>query len=203
MTDKIIPEISLSFDEFTRDYVGKRYEYVDGKPQPMGEEVIGENGVLTVSPTTGLHGLITNYIAFLLTGFVTTNRLGYVFGAETGFIMNHETSEMRAADVAFFAKGRITSLEQLKGWLPFPPNLAVEVISEHDRATDVQRKARSYIGNGTQLLWLIYPDTREIEVHRPNEPIYTLDADDVLDGGNVLPDFSVDVKRIFTITESE
>jgi Uma2 family endonuclease len=203
MTEKLVPELNLSFDEFMHEYGGKRYEYVDGKPQPMGEEVVGKNGVVTVSPATGLHGLITNYIAFMLTGFVTTSRLGYIFGAETGFIMNREASEMRAADVAFFAKARITSPEQLRGWLPSPPDLAVEVISEHDRAADVQRKARSYMANGTRLLWLVYPDTREIEVHRPDEPIYTLDVDDVLDGGSVLPGFPVDVKRIFTITESE
>ncbi len=203
MTDKIAPEMIISFDEFARQYVGKRYEYVDGKPQPMGEETIGDDGALTVSPATGLHGLITNFVAFLLTGFVTTNRLGYVFGAETGFIMNRETSEMRAADVAFFAKTRLTSPEQLKGWLPFPPDLAVEVISEHDRAADVQRKARSYMANGTRLLWLFYPETREIEVHRPGEPIYTLGMGDMLDGGDVLPGFFVEVKTVFTITESE
>jgi len=203
MTDKIAPELTITFDEFVRDYAGKRYEYVDGKPQPMSEEIIGENGALTVSPATGLHGLITNFVAFLLTGFVTTNRLGFVFGAETGFIMNVETSEMRAADVAFFAKARISSPEQLKGWLPFPPDLAVEVISEHDRATDIQRKARSYMTNGTRLLWLFYPDTREIEVHRPNQPIYTLGMNDILSGEDVLPGFSVEVKLIFTITESE
>ena len=203
MTDKIAPEILLSFDEFTRDYLGKRYEYVDGKPQPMGEEIVGENGVISVSPATGLHGLITNFVAFQLTGFVTANRLGYVFGAETGFIMNRETTEMRAADVAFYSQERITSPDQLKGWLPFPPDLAVEVISEHDRAADIQRKARSYIVNGTRLLWLFYPDTREIEIHRPDAPIYTVGIDDILDGEDVLPGFSVEVKRIFSITESE
>lgn len=203
MSDKIAPELTLSFDEFVQEYLGKRYEYVDGKPQPMGEEIVGENGVITVSPATGPHGLITNFVAFLLTGFVTANRLGYVFGAETGFIMNQETAEMRAAHVAFYAKALLTSPDQLKSWLPFPPDLAVEVISEHDRATDVQRKARSYKANGTRLLWLFYPYTREIEIHRPNEPIYTLDVDDALEGGDVLPGFSVDVKQIFAITESE
>ncbi len=203
MTSKIAPEQVITFDEFIRQYAGKRYEFVEGTPQPIGEEIVAENGEIIVSPATGIHGLITNFIAYLLTGFVLEKRLGYVFGAETGFMMNRESSEMRAADVAFVTKERITSPEQLTHWLPFPPDLAVEVVSEHDRASDIQRKARSYMANGTRLLWLFYPDTREVEVHRPGEPIYTLGIGETLNGGGVLPGFSVEVKTVFAITESE
>ena len=43
----------------------------------------------------------------------------------------------------------------------------------------------------------VYPEEREIEVFRPGQPTQTLGLDDVLEGEDVLPGFSVALKEIF------
>lgn len=46
------------------------------------------------------------------------------------------------------------------------PLLAVEVISEANRASDVDRKVKKYLGNGSQEVWVVYPETRCVWVFR-------------------------------------
>jgi hypothetical protein len=47
------------------------------------------------------------------------------------------------------------------------------------------------------LFWIVYPQRQEIEVSTAPDVHRTLGRDDVLDGGNVLPGFSVKVADIF------
>ena len=78
-------------------------------------------------------------------------------------------------------------------------DLAVEVISEYDRAQDIRQKASSYMARGTRLLWIVYPDQRIIDVYRPGQPAVTVGEKDRLDGADVLPEFSVAVSEIFAV----
>ena len=55
--------------------------------------------------------------------------------------------------------------------------------------------------NGTRLLWLVYPDTRLIDVYRPNQPTLTLKPADTLDGGDVLPGFTASLAAIFAVLD--
>ena len=54
----------------------------------------------------------------------------------------------------------------------------------------------SYLAAGT-LLWLVYPETHEVEVYAPGQPMRLFGINDVLDGGEVLPGFSLPVRAIF------
>jgi Uma2 family endonuclease len=132
---------------------------------------------------------------------VLTHDLGEVFGAETGFLMEQDPPQMRAADVAFVPKARLKEM-RADQWMPFPPALAVEVVSEYDKARDIRKKARAYMDNGTRLLWIIYPDTREVEVHQPVQPMRLLTASETLDGAEVLPGFSLPLATLFSALDS-
>lgn len=191
------PAKLLSIEEFERLYAGKRYEYVAGHAVPMGVEEIDERGEVVVVPPKLKHGIVTMEIAGRLRDYLLKKPIGQLLGAETGFVMQKEPLEIRAADVAYVAFERLRTTEESRGWLPFPPDLAVEVVSENDRAAEVRAKAQSYMANGTKLLLVAYPDDRTIDVYRPGQPIRTLGGADTLDGGDVLPGFSTPVKDIF------
>jgi Uma2 family endonuclease len=197
VADPIATVRTIPFEEFERRYAGKRYEYVDGQAVPLGPEIVAENGEVTVSPPKPVHGLIAGEITRLVGNFVRENRLGLVF-TEMGFLMQKEPEELRAPDVAFVRRERAGQLD-LDNWLPFPPDLAVEVVSEYDRAADLHRKIQGYIAHGTRLLWVVYPDSRQIVVYRPSTSPVTLDAGDTLDGGEVLPGFAARVEEIFAV----
>jgi Uma2 family endonuclease len=153
-----------------------------------------------VAPTKAEHGELAGEIGRLIGNFVHAHKLGKVYGAETGFLMEQDPPQVRAADIAFLSRERAQAVRR-KQWLPFPPDLAVEIVSEYERAADLRRKARSYLANGTRLLWLIYPDEREIEVHRPGQPLQTLGVEDTLEGGDVLPGFRATVREIFAVLD--
>jgi Uma2 family endonuclease len=47
------------------------------------------------------------------------------------------------------------------------PLIAFEVVSDHDRAFDLDAKVAEYLLNGAQEVWLIYPKTRHAVVFSP------------------------------------
>lgn len=190
----------VSFEEWEEKYAHRRYEYVDGYAVPMGPEIEDKNGELIASPTESQHGEIALEFGALLRNYVREHKLGKVYGAETGFLMIPQTREMRAADVAFVAKERLAEVDP-HDWLPFPPDLAAEVISQYEKAADIRRKAQAYMENGTRLLLLIYPDSRVIDVYRPHQPIISLRPGDTLDGYDVLPGFTLDVAALFEVLD--
>lgn len=196
MADKTAAAIRISFEDYLREYADKRYEYVEGHAVPMGE-LVDKEGAQQVTPTRLGHGRISGRIHVLLGNYVMTRDLGEVLSAETGFIMSHDPPEMRAADVAFVTKQRLAELESDDDWLSGPPDLAVEIVSEHDRASDVRAKAAAYVANGTRLLWVVYPASHVVDVYRPGQPVTTLSGDDTLDGGDVVPGFTLALAKIF------
>ncbi len=196
----VIETREITFEEYEQMYAGKRYEYVDGRALPMGIEIMNEDGELIVPPPKPQHGLLAMEIAGLLRDIVRPKQLGKLF-TEFGFLMQTNPPELRAPDVAFVSQEKLAEVD-LGEWLPFPPDLAVEVISEFDRAQDIRQKASSYMAHGTRLLWIVYPDQRIIDVYQPGQPALTVGEKDRLDGADVLPDFSVAVSEIFAVLEN-
>jgi Uma2 family endonuclease len=190
---------NINLTQYIDHYLQRGYEFVGGHLFAKRPEIMGSDGELIVSPAKPIHNAIANYIAHLLTTHtMVDNSLDMVFGQETGFIMQSKSNTMRASDVAYVPKERLKEVD-LKQWLPFPPDLAVEVVSEYDRASDVKQKNNEYMSNGTKLLWVVYPDEKEIEVHQPNQPVTTLKIDNTLTGKEILPGFNVPIKEIFSI----
>ena len=64
----------------------------------------------------------------------------------------------------------------------------------------MRQKLKEYFGSGSRLVWLIYPNRRTVEVFEQlqDQPTRVLTEADVLDGGAVLPGFTVAVSEIFS-----
>jgi len=99
-----------------------------------------------------------------------------------------------------FSVGETTPLK--KGSVPRMPDLAVEVKSPSDKPNKIEKKASYYMQNGSQMVWLVYPDTQEVvqlaKDDQGNVQRQTFSAADTLTGGNVLPGFTLSVKTIFS-----
>lgn len=78
---------------------------------------------------------------------------------------------------------------------PEPPLWVVEIISANDRGVDVRDKREIYRQAGI-LYWEIYPRARSVDVYAPGQPMRTVDFDGTLDGGDVLPGFTVPLSRL-------
>lgn len=75
------------------------------------------------------------------------------------------------------------------------PDLAIEIQSPGQSDKLMSDKADYYLANGTRMVWIIYKK-RIVEV-RTQDDRQLLNEDDILDGGDLLPGFSVAVKDVF------
>lgn len=166
--------------ELSRGEDHKRYELWNGR-------------LIEVSPTGDMHTILSVWLAHLLLSFVVPRDLGDVTGEIGGYQLTEDT--VLAPDVGFIAKGR---LQQLTGkFIAFAPDLAIEIRSPGDTTTEIYEKVVEYFKYGTRLVWVVYPRSRTIHVYTSAVQVKILTVDDVLDGGDVLPGFSVPVREIF------
>ena len=160
--------------------LGKRTELVRGD-------------LVVMAPAGGRHGQVAHTLALLVGIHVRDRDLGRVFAAETGFVLRPNPDTVRAPDVAFVAGERLGT-ETPAGFLEMAPDVAVEVVSPGDSVRD---KVQNWLAAGTQLVWVVYPETRSVVVHRQGHAAETLSEEVTLHGGPVITDFAVAVRELF------
>ena len=109
-----------------------------------------------ISPAGSKHGWVISRITRSITDHVERERLGYVFGAETGFVIETNPDSVRAPDVAFVRKERVVG-ELPDQFFPGAPDIAVEVLSPSDSASAVQEKSEDWLNAGCHEVWLVDP----------------------------------------------
>jgi Uma2 family endonuclease len=137
---------------------------------------------------------IAGWILTFLNMYLLRNDVGYTTTADGGYIMPDEN--ILIPDVGYISRVRMP--EKPPREVPTYPDFVVEVKSPTDSKRSLRRKAEKYLEYGTRLVWLVFPDEKQVEVYSLlEEDVITLGLDGVLDGKDVLPDFSLAVKDIF------
>jgi len=135
-----------------------------------------------------------------LRAFARPRRLGVVTGADG--VYTFPSAETRLLpDVGFVEAAKVSAIDRAKP-ISFAPDLAIEVVSPSQRlgSDEMAAKARQYLQGGTRLVWVIWPERREIDVWHAvsiDRPTTTLHVDDALDGEDIAPDFMYPVADIF------
>jgi len=120
-------------------------------------------------------------------------------GAETGFNLTRlgeRRETVLAPDVAFVrsANAHLTATDD------FPrvaPDLAIEIASPSDTRKRMAEKARRYLNRDVRLVWVVWPRRREVDAWLAGDTApRTLTAVDTLDGGTVVPGFTISVARV-------
>lgn len=150
-------------------------------------------------PTGGEHGLVTADITIEIGVFVKANNLGRVFGAETGFILERDPDTVKGADVAFITHERLAQIERIERYVPFAPDIAVEVLSPSNSVLEIEEKIDLYFAAGAKLIWIINPRRKTVSVYSAPDKSKTLTEKDTLDGGDVLPGFTHELAKLFKI----
>jgi Uma2 family endonuclease len=136
-------------------------------------------------------------VSFVLREYVRTEHLGQVV-AGVGFQLATNPDTVRAAAVAFLRRERVEATGRVRGYWPGPPDLAFEVISPNDLYTEVDEKVAEWLEHGTQLVFVVNPRRRTVAVHRPGQPVRILAGDDLLDGEDVVPGWTLPVRELFS-----
>jgi Uma2 family endonuclease len=166
------------------DHEDRLYELVDG---------------ILVRKTVGLEeSLVAMNIGTLLNIFVRPRGLGLVAG-EAGTIQL-DINLVRIPDVSFFSWQRLPGGELPEEPIPLlVPDLAVEVISRSNTPKEMNEKLQEYFEKGVRLVWYVRPKSRVVDVYTAPNRFTRLTASVQLDGGDVLPGFSVPVSELFRI----
>ena len=168
------------------DDLDHRYELVEGR-------------LVRMSPTGGSHGRRSSDLKGALWTYATSHGVGVVLGAETGFNLTRpgeRRETVLAPDVAF-VRAEHAPLTETDDFPRVAPDLAVEVASPSDTRKRMAEKARRWLDREVRLVWVVWPRRREVDVWRTGEAApRILTAVDTLDGGVVLPGFSITVAQV-------
>lgn len=147
-------------------------------------------------PEGGRHGRIALRLARRLGDFIEEHSLGETYAAETGFLIQQDPDTVRAPDVAFVSHARLQGRENEPGYLPLAPDLVAEVISPHDRASQVEEKVRDWLEAGVQSVLVVDPQTQTVRHYRAADRPQVHTAG-VIDLQHVLVGFQLDVADLF------
>ena len=172
------PRTLLSFEDFA------------ALPNDGTKHELNEGVLLTMPPPKPRHGDCQARLAAALVEFASSRNLGSVY-TETGYRLTPDT--VRAPDVSFVSKARLQNPDE---YFEGGPDLAVEVVSPGDDASDLRQKIQQYLDAGTSVVWVVYPRSRQIEIHTPDKTIRTLGAGDTLDAPRLLPGFQLAVRAL-------
>lgn len=180
----------MTIEEFSAlpDEPGVYYELVEGEVVRMP------------TPKPG-HGLLVEAIGDILKAFVRERQLGYVLRDNNGFVLRQNPDTVRVPDVSFVRRERVLAIDVWKEYIAGAPDLAVEIASPGDRAEAMHAKAREYVAAGSRLVWLVWPKTQSVTVYVSGIEPREYGANETLDGGDVLPNFSAPVRDLFDITQ--
>ena len=154
------------------------------------------DGVLVGKPMSLIESMLGGALLAFLRAFVIPANLGIVTGADG--MMRLFPGLVRVPDVAYISWNRIAT-----GQLPtepiggFAPDLAVEVLSKSNTRREMARKRKEYFEAGVRLVWEVNLVKRVVIVYEGAEKFKVLDASQTLDGGEVLPGFTLPLADLF------
>ena len=150
------------------------------------------DGEIVEKVPTEPHGVVTGTTYRILDEFLDDHPIGRVT-VETRYRPADDQYNNRIPDVSFVLGNKPL---QWEGAINFIPDLCVEIQSPDDSPKSMGEKAAFYLANRAQMVWLIYPRQRIVEVITATYR-ELLTENDTLNGGDVLPGFEVPVKNFF------
>jgi Uma2 family endonuclease len=128
--------------------------------------------------------------------FAAHHRLGELQGADGAYVLRENPDTVLIPDLSFVRAERMPPRNEQIKYFRFAPDLAVEVLSPSNRRVEIDRKIAIYREAGVPLVWLVDPFKQTVEVFTATG-VRSLTAADTLDGGEVLPGFSLPLAELF------
>jgi Uma2 family endonuclease len=163
-----------------------------------GEQLELLNGDLLEAESVSFeHGLVAFRLPFYVYAFALQHRLGEVLSSDTQYWVTAHGLNVFRPHAGFIANDRLPVGEMRKRVCQFPPDLAIDVVSPANTESDILRKISIYLDGGTRSVWLVRPEQQTITVFTPENPERILTAADTLEGGEVLPGFTLPLSELF------
>lgn len=140
------------------------------------------------------HNRIVRRISRALDRYLDEHPIGDLLSADNLFVLGPNTK--RAPDLSFMTNERLSKIELGKD-VEGAPDLAIEVLSPSDSAVAIRRKVKQYFEAGARMVWIVFPESREIEVWRKNSGNLVLGESEMLSAEEILPGFAAKIGSLF------
>ena len=175
------------------------------QPDNVNHYELIEGDLFEMPPPGYAHGRLAVKIARYIDIYVEEHQLGEVT-VETGYHPPDSRHTLLSPDVAFLSKAKAPHPSWVK-YIPVMPDLAIEILSPTDTLRQARRKAALYLRHGTQLVWIVLPDEKGVDVCRaadgPRLNIEFVGQESSLSGEQVLPGFELELGLLFPAAKSE
>lgn len=170
------------------------YEALIALPENTNKVFEWVDGEIAEKTPSFVPSKIAGWVLTFINIHLIKNPIGYVTGEQGGYRLSEDT--LLIPDVGYISKARLPEMPERE--VLVAPDLAVEVKSPSDSKRAMRQKAERYLKHGTSLVWLVFPEEQRIEVYVPNQDVIELGLEDTLDGGEVLPSFTLAIKELFS-----
>jgi Uma2 family endonuclease len=113
----------------------------------------------------------------------------------TGFWLTPEVERIPDACVIRYDKAE--SMEVFHGSRRGAPDLAIEIVSRHDTAEEMERKIDQYLAAGVAAVVVVYPEARHARVCRSSGETRRLGAGEALEIPELLPGLRIPIDELF------
>ncbi len=143
---------------------------------------------------------LASMLMLFIESWLSQNNIGYAMA--DGAMTRLQHGLVRIPDASFIRWDRVGSREVPRDPIcRIVPNLAVEIISHSNTRAEIDRKRREYFEAGVELIWIVYPETISVEVWSTVRDCHIAGKDDTLNGGTVMPGFTLPIKTWFSRAE--
>jgi Uma2 family endonuclease len=139
---------------------------------------------------------LATVLSHFIETYLDTHDLGICFGEAA--MLRIVPGRVRLPDVSFVSWDKLPNRElPAEPIANLVPDLAVEVLSASNTRREMENKRREYFQGGARLVWEIDPPTRTARMYTSTEHFQEIDLHGALDGGDVLPGFTLSLSQLF------
>ena len=154
------------------------------------------DGVLVEKTVGSYESYLTLRLAKYLIAFVDDHHLGIVLGPDG--MLRLALGLVRIPDLSFISWDRLPERQVPRDAIAnLAPDLAVEVLSKGNTKQEMSRKLEDYFAAGVRLVWYIDAKTQTAQCYTSPTDSVLVKASELLDGGAVLPGFSLPLASLF------
>ena len=158
------------------------------------------DGTLVVKAIGAPESLLAFALGKFLFPYLAGNRQAVVLGADGH--TRYFGDQIRMPDVAVILRSRLPGGKLPQQQVcPVPPDLAVEILSPGNTVREIDRKLHDFFASDVQLVWIVDPQQRTVRVYTSVDEFTEFTEDDTLNGGNVLPGFTLPIRDWFDEAE--
>ena len=160
-------------------------------------EMTADGELIVMPPTSTLVGVRNVKILSQLHDWAQRDARGTATSSSGGFML--PSGARRSPDAAWTSTAKIQQLSQksLETYWHLCPDFIIELKSKTDRMRVLREKMVEWIENGAQLGWLIDPETKTVEVYRPNRDPELLAGMNFVKGEGLVEGFTLDLLPVW------